>query len=84
LQDTITDRELMEWADFYHQEPFGELRNDIRAGLVCSLIANANRDTKRHPQPYEITDFLLYQERPPQKKQSAEEMRELLLAWTKR
>jgi len=31
----------------------------MRAALVACLIANANRDPEKHPEPFEITDFLL-------------------------
>lgn len=34
-------------------------RQDFRAAQICMLFANAYRDTKRHPQPFEITDFML-------------------------
>lgn len=31
----------------------------MRAALIACLIANANRDPEKHPDPFEITDFLL-------------------------
>jgi hypothetical protein len=40
-------------------EPIGDRRGDIQAALIAMLIANANRDTKRRAEPYELTDFLL-------------------------
>lgn len=32
-----------EWLAYYELEPFGEVRADLRAGIVASVIANANR-----------------------------------------
>ncbi len=33
-------------------------RADYRAALVCSLIANVNRDPKRQPRAFEPSDFM--------------------------
>lgn len=48
----------MEWYVYYLAEPFGEERDDLRSGIVASVIANSNRDPKRHPKPYEPKDFM--------------------------
>lgn len=50
---------IAEWSQYYQLEPFGEERADLRAALVACLVANANRDLEKHPEPFEITDFLL-------------------------
>lgn len=39
-------------------EPFGEERADLRAGIIASTIANANRDPKRRRKPYKPEDFM--------------------------
>lgn len=44
---------------YSHLEPFGEERADLRAAMIASLIANANRDSKKHPSPFTIDDFML-------------------------
>ncbi|RYD01632.1 hypothetical protein N752_29075 [Desulforamulus aquiferis] len=31
---------------------------DFRAGLICSVLANINRDRKVRPQPYSPADFI--------------------------
>lgn len=31
----------MEWDAFYSIEPFGEAREDIRAGIIASVISNS-------------------------------------------
>lgn len=33
-------------------------RADYRAGLICAVLANINRDPKRRSQPYEPADFM--------------------------
>jgi hypothetical protein len=43
----ISSQELSEWMAFYQFEPFGEERDDLRAGIVASTVANANRDPKK-------------------------------------
>lgn len=52
---------------------------EFRAGLICSIIANANRDEKKRPQPYTAYDFVpRYDEGddddPPRPKPAAPEM----------
>lgn len=41
---------------YYKLEPFGPLREDLRAGTVAAIIANANRDPKKSS-PYSADDF---------------------------
>ena len=50
--------EYREWQDFAQLEPFGTHFEDLRAGQVCSVIANAHRDTKKHAAPFTPLDFL--------------------------
>lgn len=42
----MSSSEFSAWLAFYRLEPFGEVRADFRAGLVCSTIANLVRDSK--------------------------------------
>lgn len=39
----MSSHELSEWMAFYQIEPFGLAPADLRAGIVASTIANANR-----------------------------------------
>lgn len=55
--------ELIEWAEYYSIEPFGEWRADVRAALLASVQANMNRDEKKRPEPYGINDFMLFEKR---------------------
>lgn len=53
----MSSEELAEWMAYERLEPFGETRADIRTALVCSTLANINRDKK--VKPYKIQDFML-------------------------
>lgn len=35
---------------------------DQRHGIVTSVLANVNRDAKRHPDPYRPNDFIYWHE----------------------
>src|SRR5690554_3321002 len=54
----MDSRELTEWAAFFALEPWGTETEDWRAGLVSASIANANRDPRDTPQPYQPRDFM--------------------------
>lgn len=54
--DKHTSRELTEWAAFLQLEPHGEDRADLRAGIVASTIANANR--KKGTRAFKPSDFM--------------------------
>lgn len=49
--------QLLSWVAFSREEPFGELREDLRFGTIAALTANVNRDSKKRPRPYEPSDF---------------------------
>lgn len=48
------------WAAMNSIDPFDGNRGDARAAMVVSAIANSNRDPKTRPQPFGLTEFLLY------------------------
>ena len=59
LLSTVDSRELAEWIAYHtHVEPIGEVRGDLRAGIVASTIANVNR--KKHRAPFKAHDFMPY------------------------
>ena len=53
----------MSWAQFYgwtiysSLEPFGSKREDLRAGVVASVIANVNRDSQKRAKPFQPFEF---------------------------
>lgn len=54
----ISSRELSEWMAYYGQEPFGDVRADLQAGIIASTIANVNRDPKKQHKGFEPDDFM--------------------------
>jgi hypothetical protein len=51
--------EFAEWQAFQRLEgPLGPVRADWRAAVVASVVANANRDTRKHRKAYEPPDFI--------------------------
>lgn len=60
LLSSLDARELAEWFAFAAIEPFGEERDDLRAGQVCAVVANVNRS--QGGKTYSAKDFLLYRE----------------------
>lgn len=43
---------------FEQLEPFGGIAEDFRAGQIAAVIANANRDRDKRPQPFTASDFM--------------------------
>ncbi len=70
----MTSSEVTELLALYHVEPFGEVRGDIREGIVASTVANANRDAKKRG-PYFAKDFMPSFDR--QEEQTPEEQLEV-------
>ncbi len=59
---TFTAKQLVEWEAFLELEPFAldrELRADYRAAHLVQMTVNMNRDSKAHPEPFPLKDFLL-------------------------
>lgn len=62
MLDRMPYNELLDWAEYDATvEPIGDRRADIRAALICSTFANANRDKKKKKEPFGITDFMLFE-----------------------
>ena len=55
--------ELLRWAAFYYMEGWPEYRADVRSGLICSVIANVNRDPEKRPEAFSVYDFMPFQNR---------------------
>lgn len=64
----MTVKEYAHWQVFYREDPFGEERADLRAAQGHAILANVNRDPKKHDKPFEVIDFMPYAKR----KQEAE------------
>jgi hypothetical protein len=57
LQERVTSREFAEYWAFHELSPIGPERDDLRAGVVASTIANANRNPKKRSRPYTAAEF---------------------------
>jgi hypothetical protein len=58
--------EFIEWIAYYRLEPWGYEADNWRAGMIASVIANANR--KKGKKAYKPTDFM--PEEPPDRPRS--------------
>ena len=56
MLESITWEQFSEWHEYAQLEPFGAERDDLRAGIIASTIANANRTKKTRP--FKATDFM--------------------------
>jgi hypothetical protein len=56
IENNMSIDELTEWQAFYVIEPFGPLREDLRAGRVTAMIANTI-PRKRGSEPFSAEDF---------------------------
>lgn len=65
----MSSHEISEWIAFANVEPFGEDRADLRAGIIASTIANANRDPDKRKKPFTPAEFMPDFEVKPEEKQ---------------
>ncbi|MBU3694793.1 MAG: hypothetical protein FGM40_08205 [Rhodocyclaceae bacterium] len=64
LLETIDSAELAEWLAYDQIEPFGPQREDLRAGLICSTVANHSMSPPRRPR--RPSDYMLFAHEPGQ------------------
>lgn len=55
-QCEIDSREFSEWQAYWQLEPWGEGRDDLRAGIIASTMANLWRGADTPP--FTPTDFM--------------------------
>lgn len=58
LQERVSSHDFAEYWVYFNLEPWGIEREDLRAGIVASTIANANRDPKKKAQPFTPDQFM--------------------------
>jgi hypothetical protein len=64
LEQSMTAEEFGLWQALYRQDPWGETRADLRAGIVASTIANyAGMTRAKHAEPAKPADYMPYIER---------------------
>lgn len=49
---------LLEWAEYYQLDPFGEERADLRNAILCLFIADVIGTKKRGGGKFKIEDFM--------------------------
>ena len=69
----IPARLWKEWQVFYRLEPFDEHRREMQlltyqVALISQMLANINRDVKKHPQTYKLEEFVIKLEEEVQEK----------------
>ena len=86
LGQRISAAELTLYQVYYRNQPWGEERADIRSAMAMSQTANMHRDSKRHPKPFELYDFMPFSEKPVKEESSGEPvgLREAFKSFTKR
>ena len=62
LLESVSSAELTEWYAYYAIEPFDAQRDDLRAAIVASTVANV-APRRKGSRTYKTEDFLPY--RPP-------------------
>lgn len=67
-QREIDSREFAEWAAEYRIEPWGEVRQELRNGILASLAVNV-AGGKSKP-----ADFMVKFDQPQKKRQTAEQL----------
>jgi hypothetical protein len=75
--------EMAEWMAFYRIEPFGEQREDVRAGIVASTIANFMQGGKK-PKIFTPSDFMLFKQEKPQEESGVVEQVKAVFSQFKR
>jgi hypothetical protein len=82
LEKNMSMDELAEWQAFYVIEPFGPIREDLRAGRMTAMIANTI-PRERGSEPFQAEDFFpeLEDRGGPKKLQSKEEQIQNLKMW---
>ena len=56
----LSNAEFMAWCEYYQQEPFGEQRADLRAGVIASTMANIYTAHVGAKTVYRPLDFMPY------------------------
>ncbi len=62
LLRTLSSEELTEWIAYHGISPIDDARGDLQAGIVASVVANANRAPKTPA--FQPADFMPYIDRP--------------------
>lgn len=59
MLDAVSSHELSEWQAFEIEHGPVWQRPDLTAAYIVCTLTNIYRDTKKHPEPYEVSEFLI-------------------------
>lgn len=65
IDQTMTQKEIMEWHEFASIEPFGLGVQDAMHAHQIAMYGNFKRDPTVCPEPFNTSDFLLFREPDP-------------------
>lgn len=57
-QQRVSATEFMYWVAYERIEPFASDKNDYMLAQLCSMQANASRDSRKRPRPFAAHEFL--------------------------
>lgn len=60
IEHGMDHTEFLEWCEFYSIEPFGEIRDDLRAGVIASAVVNVQLSKKDRNKAKSPNDFVLF------------------------
>ena len=58
LLASLDSSEITEWIAYDQLEPFGEQREDLRVGQICSTVANHSFSPPK--KPHRPSDYMLF------------------------
>lgn len=64
LRATLSYREFMEWCLYFEIEPWGEIRADMRSGIVAASIHNVYAEWVGKDKRFSAAEFMPYLEKP--------------------
>lgn len=73
LLGRMTSVEFTYWQTVYGLQPWGDDRADLRSAFISCTLANAYRDEKKRPTPFDLLDFMPYSGDPPKPQTPAEQ-----------
>jgi hypothetical protein len=54
---SMSQRQFAEWVEFFALEPFGPRQEDLRAGVLGSILINGNPHRGKNPKRVKPEDF---------------------------
>lgn len=61
MLERMSMEEFIGWMAYSEIQPFGDEREDLRAGLLWSLTATINSDRKKHPKGIGMDKYPLFE-----------------------